>query len=74
MQSPEDRKPRQVMPFGRSLPVMVDCIPNNMSGAASSAFNTTSWTMVLATRAHVLPPEHFRPTLRQVHPGATWAK
>jgi hypothetical protein len=39
---------RQVMPFGRSLPVMIDCVPNNMAGRSSSAFHTTSWTLVQA--------------------------
>src|SRR5262245_36855374 len=46
------RKARQIMPFGRPLPVMIDCIPHNMSGAASSGFRTTSWTLVRAAAAH----------------------
>ncbi len=40
------------MPFGRPLPVMIDCIPHNMSGAATSGFHTTSWTLVRAAAAH----------------------
>src|SRR5215470_5923727 len=39
---------RQVMSFGRPLPVMIDCAPYNMSGRSSSAFHTTSWTLVQA--------------------------
>ena len=46
------RKARQIMPFGRPLPVMIDCVPHNMSGAASSGFYTTSWTLVRAAAAH----------------------
>jgi RNA polymerase sigma factor (sigma-70 family) len=34
---------------------MIDCVPNNMSGAANSGFHTTSWTLVQAAAA--------RPTL-----------
>jgi DNA-directed RNA polymerase specialized sigma24 family protein len=48
----DERKPRQIMPFGKPLPVMLDCVPNNMSGAATSGFNTTSWTLVRAAAAH----------------------
>ena len=33
MCSSDDTKPRQVIPFGRPLPAMIDCVPNNMSGS-----------------------------------------
>ena len=52
MRGAYDGKPRQVMPFGRSLPVMLDCIPNNMSVAPGSEFHTTSWTLVQAAAVH----------------------
>jgi DNA-directed RNA polymerase specialized sigma24 family protein len=40
---------------------MIDCIPHNMSGAASSGFHTTSWTLVRAAAAH--PTEDSRQAL-----------
>jgi DNA-directed RNA polymerase specialized sigma24 family protein len=43
-----DHPPRQILPFGRPLPAVLDCVPNHMSGVPSSAFHTTSWTLVLA--------------------------
>ena len=46
------RKARQIMAFGKSLPLMIDCVPHNMSGAATSGFHTTSWTLVRAAAAH----------------------
>src|SRR5262245_60428700 len=45
------QRKRQVISFGRALPVMIDCVPNHMSGAASSRFHTTSWTLVQAAAA-----------------------
>jgi DNA-directed RNA polymerase specialized sigma24 family protein len=48
MRKSKDRKPRQVIPVGRSLPMVIDCIPNNMSGAPTSGFHTTSWTLIQA--------------------------
>jgi DNA-directed RNA polymerase specialized sigma24 family protein len=43
---------RQVMPFGHPLPVVLKCVPNNMSGAPTSGFHTTSWTLVQAAGVH----------------------
>ena len=43
-----DRNPHQVMPFGRPLPTMLECVPNLMPAASTSSFRTTSWTIVLA--------------------------
>jgi hypothetical protein len=40
------------MPFGRPLPAVIDCVPNNMSGALTSRFDTTSWTLVRAAAAN----------------------
>jgi len=45
-------KARQIMPFGRPLPVVIDCIPHNMSSVATSGFHTTSWTLVRTAAAH----------------------
>jgi len=36
------------MPFGWSLPVVINCLPKNMAGAPTSGFHTTSWTLVQA--------------------------
>jgi DNA-directed RNA polymerase specialized sigma24 family protein len=49
------RNVRQIMAFGRPLPVMIDCIPHNMAGAGTSGFQTTSWTLVRAAAAHPTP-------------------
>src|SRR5436190_21480753 len=38
---------RQVIPFGRPLPTMIDCVPNKMPGSPTPRFDTTSWTLVL---------------------------
>src|SRR5688500_497207 len=46
MRKSKDRTPRQVIPVGRSLPMVIDCIPNHMSGAPTSGFHTTSWTLI----------------------------
>jgi len=43
-----DRKLRQVLPVGRLLPIVVHCVPNRMTGAQSSGFQTTRWTLVQA--------------------------
>jgi RNA polymerase sigma factor (sigma-70 family) len=43
-----DRNRTQVLPFGRPLPAMLECLPIPMRTGASSRFHTTSWTMVLA--------------------------
>jgi DNA-directed RNA polymerase specialized sigma24 family protein len=48
MSRPEDPKYRQVLPFGRPLPIVIDCIPNIMPAVPTSRFHTTSWTLVRA--------------------------
>src|SRR6185295_5595036 len=48
MRSSTAHRLRQVMPFGRPLPTMIDCVPNKMSGSPTPRFDTTSWTLVLA--------------------------
>lgn len=40
------------MPFGRPLPVVIDCTPNSMSGGPTSGFHTTSWTLVQDAAVH----------------------
>jgi hypothetical protein len=61
----------QIMPFGRPLPVMIGCVPHNMSGAVTRIYkcfmtlnatlNSSGWaagannTMDLETS----PPAHF---------------
>jgi DNA-directed RNA polymerase specialized sigma24 family protein len=55
MAMPGKRKKKQIMPFGRPLPVMLDCVPNNMSGASTSGFHTTSWTLIRAAAARPTP-------------------
>jgi RNA polymerase sigma-70 factor (ECF subfamily) len=42
------RKPRQIIPFGRPLPVAIDCVPRYMLDVQTSGFHTTDWTIVLA--------------------------
>ena len=39
---------RQVMPVGRPLPLVLDCVLTLMGRGSASSFHTTSWTMVLA--------------------------
>src|SRR5882672_4740607 len=48
MHSSSRRGLRQVMPFGRPLPTVIDCVPNIMAGSPSPRFDTTSWTLVRA--------------------------
>jgi len=43
-----DRKLRQVLPVGQQLPTVVDCVPILMTGAQTSGFHTTRWTLVQA--------------------------
>src|SRR5262245_8817973 len=45
------REPRQVIPFGRTLPIAIDCVPRYMFNVQSSGFRTTDWTIVLAAGA-----------------------
>jgi DNA-directed RNA polymerase specialized sigma24 family protein len=37
-----------VMPFGRPLPAMLECLPTAMRAGVNPRFQTTSWTVVLA--------------------------
>src|SRR5688572_22171938 len=46
------REPRQVLPVGRPLPVTLDCVPTIICGMPTSAFHTTSWTLVRTAAAH----------------------
>jgi RNA polymerase sigma-70 factor (ECF subfamily) len=41
------RRP-QVMPFGKPLPVLLDCVPTMQTGGSDPRFHTTSWSLVLA--------------------------
>ena len=43
-----DSRNKQVLPVGRPLPVVIDCVANIMSGTRASGFHTTSWTLVQA--------------------------
>src|SRR6188768_2363788 len=43
-----NRRTRNVLPVGRLLPIIVDCVPNLMTGAIPSGFQTTRWTLVQA--------------------------
>ena len=43
---------RQVIPFGRPLPALLDCVPIKMWSIPTSGFHTTSWTLVLAAAAN----------------------
>jgi RNA polymerase sigma-70 factor (ECF subfamily) len=38
----------QVVPFGRPLPTMLECVPDLMPAGSTSSFRTTSWTVVFA--------------------------
>ena len=41
-------QPRQVIPFGRLLPIDIDCVPSHMFNPRTTAFRTTAWTLILA--------------------------
>ena len=56
-----DFKSKQVLPFGRELPIVIDCVPNVILPMPPSAFNTTSWTLVLAATSK--PSEQSRTAL-----------
>ena len=51
MRSDSDHKSRQVIPTGRPLPAVIDCVPNPTSRVSSPDFRTTSWTVILAATA-----------------------
>ena len=36
---------RQVVPFGKELPIVIDCVPDIIL-PMPSGFHTTSWTLV----------------------------
>ena len=48
-------------PFGKSLPLLLDCVPRMNGDASNSGFKTTSWSMVLA--AGVEPGSSAEPAL-----------
>src|SRR5262245_4996950 len=48
MTAPDGDQPRQVIPFGRRLPIDIDCVPRHMFNPRTSGFHTTAWTLVLA--------------------------
>ena len=48
MRSESDHEFRQVMPIGRPLPAVIDCLPNRTSRVSTPDFRTTSWTVILA--------------------------
>jgi DNA-directed RNA polymerase specialized sigma24 family protein len=50
-----------VMPFGKPLPVLLDCVPRMIGDVSRSGFKTTSWSMVLA--AAVEPGSRAEPAL-----------
>ena len=52
---------RQVLPFGRPLPTVIDCVPNNMSVSPFPRFDKTSWSLVRA--AAVNPTAESRQAL-----------
>src|SRR5437016_1960651 len=43
---------RQVLPFGRPLPTVLDCVPYKMPDVPTFRFHTTSWTLVAAAAVH----------------------
>ena len=49
------------MPFGKPLPVLLDCVPRMTGDVSRSGFKTTSWSMVLA--AAVEPGARAEPAL-----------
>jgi DNA-directed RNA polymerase specialized sigma24 family protein len=51
----------QMTPFGKALPVLLDCVPGMSGDASSFGFKTTSWSMVLA--AGVEPGSRAEPAL-----------
>jgi hypothetical protein len=55
------QRPNQVMPFGKPLPVLLDCVPRMTGDVSRSGFKTTSWSMVLA--AGVKPGARAEPAL-----------
>src|SRR4051812_9741719 len=48
MPGTSNRRVRQVLSIGRSLPVVVDCIPNKMPDIPNSGFHTTRWSLIQA--------------------------
>jgi hypothetical protein len=41
-------EPNQTRPFGKPLPVLLDCVPRMTADAPGPRFKTTSWSLVLA--------------------------
>jgi RNA polymerase sigma factor (sigma-70 family) len=48
MKRPSDQRSSEVLPVGRTLPVVIDCVPNVVIGMPTSGFQTTCWTLVQA--------------------------
>jgi DNA-directed RNA polymerase specialized sigma24 family protein len=48
----QEYKGKQAFPFGRTLPLVVDCVPYLMPATPTSGFHTTSWTLVQAAAIH----------------------
>jgi DNA-directed RNA polymerase specialized sigma24 family protein len=53
-----DRKVRQVVPVGRLLPIVVHCVPNRMTSAPPSGFQTTRWTLIQAAAVNPSVDSH----------------
>ena len=54
---PEDRS-SQVLPVGRTLPVVIDCVPNVVISMPTFGFQTTHWTLVQAAADFPTPDSH----------------
>src|SRR5262245_4575441 len=48
MHRPSDDKPRYVIPVGRTLPVVIDCVPKVAIDMPTLGFPTTHWSLVRA--------------------------
>jgi RNA polymerase sigma-70 factor (ECF subfamily) len=59
-----ESKFRQVMPFGRTLPIMIECVPHRMFDARPSGFQTTAWSLVLAAATN--PDKDSREALERL--------
>ena len=49
---------RQVIPFGRPLPAVLDCVPFRMPSVSRGGFQTTSWTVIVAASLDSTPDSH----------------
>src|SRR5215468_10126854 len=48
MRRPSGHRSSEVLPVGRTLPVVIDCAPKVVIGMTTSGFQTTRWTLVQA--------------------------